>query len=460
VQEWRTRTIRRKILAEFAAKYGSDIDGTTPPAISTTSSTLKKEKDVITSQTLQSTKESWGMAEQREGKGWGMGGGGGEKGKGVVRNVGGGQDVATGIEFKGANGSSQNGVGNRRNVTVGKGVKTVVKVVKTIEKGFETVGKEVRTDGSKKSGVLTPFASSQSGDGEKVTVGKGNKTVGENGVLMSFATSQISVGDNVNMTVGKGNERNGSSGVATPFSSSQISVGDRGRVLPSKADLEKELRQLEEGEAGMSLRQVLVRLTGCLCVAACCSVLHRVAVCCNLVQCVSSASASAVDRWFVWCKVVERVAACCRVVQGVVIWCSVSSASASAVDRLLVCSRMLECVALGGLYCSVLQCVAVCFMCGALCCSVMYCGAVCCSVWQCDAVCCSVSHRHAHFQLKAHVQVFFAYTWGFLMRAHVQFTLLVRYVICTRYLFKSFMACIQTSFGLYRSLSGINILNV
>jgi len=38
-------------------------------------------------------------------------------------------------------------------------------------------------------------------------------------------------------------------------------------------------------------------------------------------------------------------------------------------------------------YCSVLQCVAVC-------CSVLQCVAVCCSVLQCVAVCCSVSHRH------------------------------------------------------------------
>jgi len=44
-------------------------------------------------------------------------------------------------------------------------------------------------------------------------------------------------------------------------------------------------------------------------------------------------------------------------------------------------------------YCSVLQCVAVCcsvLQCVAVCCSVLQCVAVCCSVLQCDAVYCSV----------------------------------------------------------------------
>ena len=72
-------------------------------------------------------------------------------------------------------------------------------------------------------------------------------------------------------------------------------------------------------------------------------------------------------------RVLERIAVCCNVSQCVAVYRSV-----------------LQCVAV---YCSVLQCVAVCcsvLQCVAVCCSVLLCVVVCCSVLPYVAVCCSV----------------------------------------------------------------------
>jgi len=73
-----------------------------------------------------------------------------------------------------------------------------------------------------------------------------------------------------------------------------------------------------------------------------------------------------------------------------------------------VCCSVLQYVAV---WCSVVQCGAVCYslevLCGALCCCVFECIAVCCSVLQSVAVCCSVLQRvadtHTHLAVNCHV---------------------------------------------------------
>jgi len=55
----------------------------------------------------------------------------------------------------------------------------------------------------------------------------------------------------------------------------------------------------------------------------------------------------------------------------------------TALQHVVVCCSVVQCIAACRLYCSLLQCVAVC-------CSVLQCIAVYCSVLQCVAVCCSV----------------------------------------------------------------------
>ena len=80
-------------------------------------------------------------------------------------------------------------------------------------------------------------------------------------------------------------------------------------------------------------------------------------------MCCSALSTCAV----IHCQQVSSVAVCCSVL---LVFCSVLQCAA-------VCGGVLQCVAV---YCIVLQCVA-----------------MCCSVQQCVAVCCSVSHHFAIF---------------------------------------------------------------
>jgi len=89
----------------------------------------------------------------------------------------------------------------------------------------------------------------------------------------------------------------------------------------------------------------------------------------------------------VWCSVLQCVAVCRCVLQAVAVWCSALQRVANVHMRELQHSDML-CVKS-----SVLQCVAVCcsvFRCVAVCRSVLQCVAVCCSVLQRVAACCSV----------------------------------------------------------------------
>jgi len=177
------------------------------------------------------------------------------------------------------------------------------------------------------------------------------------------------------------------------------------------------------------------------CVAVCCSVSQRVAVCygvpiwdaearlleCCLFRCVSGTRA-------VCCSVLQRVAACCSVLRcpNLGRWSPTSRmlstplcfrytrsvskcvAVCCCLQSVAVCCGVLQCVAV---CCSVLQCVAVSqfgtlkpdflnavysamfqvhTQCFAVCCSVLQCVAACCSVLQCVAAeCCSVLQRVA-----------------------------------------------------------------
>jgi len=91
----------------------------------------------------------------------------------------------------------------------------------------------------------------------------------------------------------------------------------------------------------------------------------------------------------VCCWVLQYVAARCSVLQRVAVCCSVMLRGfAERHDRrlLTVCCSAPQCVAV---CCRVLQCGPV-LQCAAMCCSVLQCAAVCCSVLQCAAVCCIV----------------------------------------------------------------------
>jgi len=140
----------------------------------------------------------------------------------------------------------------------------------------------------------------------------------------------------------------------------------------------------------------------CICVAVCCSVLQRIAVCCSMYI------SYLVTTWragetMASVSVLQRVAACCSALQRVAVCCSVLQFACIIPRDNLTCRRdngFCICVAV---CCSVLQCVAVC-------CSVLPCVALCCSVlqyvyiiprdnltcrrdngfWTCIAVCCSV----------------------------------------------------------------------
>jgi len=121
---------------------------------------------------------------------------------------------------------------------------------------------------------------------------------------------------------------------------------------------------------------LLARHDGRKCVAVCCSVLQRVAVCCSAWQCQTpdaSHSCLQTQQSAVSCSVLQCVAVCCSVLQCM----AVSDA------------RRLTLLPANTAISSELQCVAVC-------CSVMQCVAVCCSVLQCVAVHGSVRRPMPH----------------------------------------------------------------
>jgi len=106
------------------------------------------------------------------------------------------------------------------------------------------------------------------------------------------------------------------------------------------------------------------------CVAACCSELQRVTVCCSVlhVQCVA-----------VCCSVLQRVSEAANIVTNEIHFRIVKIKSGK---RLLHRTHLLQ-------RCSVLQCVPVylnAWQCSALCCSVLQCAAVCSSVLHCVAI--------------------------------------------------------------------------
>jgi len=113
-------------------------------------------------------------------------------------------------------------------------------------------------------------------------------------------------------------------------------------------------------QCAVVVRQYLCAL--CLCVAARCSVLRYVAVCCSVLPLSDSTparSACVVQCFAVFCSLLRCVAVDCSVLQCVTVW-----------QRDAVCHRVLQSVAV---CCSVLQFVAVC-------CSILHLIAVCCSV--------------------------------------------------------------------------------
>jgi len=114
-------------------------------------------------------------------------------------------------------------------------------------------------------------------------------------------------------------------------------------------------------------------------------VLQCVAVCCSVLQCVTTKS-KRLSGWYVF------VAVYCNFVEGC------CSAWWQKIRGYLASTCALQCVVV---CCSVLQCVATRsrrlsgqFVCGADCCCMLHCvavcGAMCCGVWQSVAVCCSL----------------------------------------------------------------------
>jgi len=99
-----------------------------------------------------------------------------------------------------------------------------------------------------------------------------------------------------------------------------------------------------------------------------------------------------------WCSVLQCVAVCWRLftLESIIFECRAShvcivAVCCSVLQCVAACRSMLQCVAV---CCRVLQCVTACcsmLQYVAVCCSVLQCVAVCCSVLQCVAVCFSLS---------------------------------------------------------------------
>ena len=119
----------------------------------------------------------------------------------------------------------------------------------------------------------------------------------------------------------------------------------------------------------------------------------RVAMCCNVLQCVAECRNEYVSSHTDVAPqpvCIEGVGKC--VLQCVAMFCNVLQCVAVCVLLVVLRIYLYLCViqVSGNISRGVLQCVAVC-------CSVLQCAAICCSVLQCVAVCCSVcASRNAH----------------------------------------------------------------
>jgi len=170
-----------------------------------------------------------------------------------------------------------------------------------------------------------------------------------------------------------------------------------------------------------SVLQCVAVLGAVYCGAVCCNVLQCVAVCCsswcsvlrciaahcNVFQCIAVTRCSELHTHpdifvsaqcvVVYCGVLQCVTVYCSVLQCVAVHCSAVHTRLDifvSAQRVVVYCGVLRCVAVS---CIVWQCIAVCcsvLQCIAVCCSMLQCIAVYCSMLQCVAVCCKCSHIH------------------------------------------------------------------